>query len=56
MKAVKTEVEREGLLGEIENYAHDYKMVLDWDRIHKQDNTELKNVISIIHRVYESRA
>ena len=35
--------------------AAQYDMVLDWDRIKRQDNEELERIIQMIERIYEAR-
>jgi hypothetical protein len=47
--------ERKRLLEIIAETAKEYEMVLDWNRIHYQDNIELKNIINMIQRVFELR-
>ena len=39
----------------IKSLAAQYDMVLDWDRIKRQDNEELERIIQMIERIYEAR-
>ena len=39
----------------IKSLAKQYDMVLDWDRIKRQDNEELERIIQMIERIYEAR-
>ena len=39
----------------IKSLAEQYDMVLDWDRIKRQDNEELERIIQMIERIYEAR-
>jgi len=39
----------------IKRLAEQYDMVLDWDRIKRQDNEELERIIQMIERIYEAR-
>ena len=37
----------------IKSLAEQYDMVLDWDRIKRQDNEELERIIQMIERIVE---
>ena len=37
----------------IKSLAEQYDMVLDWDRINRQDNEELERIIQMIERIVE---
>ena len=39
----------------IKSLAKQYDMVLDWDRIKRQDNEELERIIQMMERIYEAR-
>ena len=39
----------------IKSLAAQYDMVLDWDRIKRQDNEELERIIQMIERTYANR-
>ena len=39
----------------IKSLAKQYDMVLDWDRIKRQDNEELERIIQMIERTYANR-
>jgi hypothetical protein len=39
----------------IKSLAAQYDMVLDWDRIKRQDNEELERIIQMMERIYEAR-
>jgi hypothetical protein len=39
----------------IKTLAEQYDMILDWDRIKRQDNEELERIILMIERVYKNR-
>ena len=39
----------------IKSLAAQYDMVLDWDRIKRQDNKELERIIQMMERIYEAR-
>ena len=39
----------------IKSLAEQYDMVLDWDRIKRQDNKELERIIQMIERTYANR-
>jgi hypothetical protein len=47
--------ERKPYIKIIKSLAEQYDMVLDWDRIKRQDNKELDRIIQIIERTYANR-
>jgi hypothetical protein len=47
--------ERKSYIKIIKSLAEQYDMVLDWDRIKRQDNKELDRIIQMIERTYANR-
>ena len=47
--------DRKSYIKIIKSLAAQYDMILDWDRIKRQDNKELERIIAMIEKVYKNR-